>query len=655
MSAPGPGLDASWNAGLAMAAKQGLQFGQEIVFSYGPLGFLQSPYIWYSDLGLVAFVFSSVVYLSFCIALVWALQRTLPPLASAVVAFVLLAVVTVQEQPLLIAMIASLSLLVGEWRQRAIWAFVVLAASFAAVEALVKLSTGPIVVAVFVLALLGARARRLQVLAFAVLFLAELAILWALAGQGFAAIPDFLESTWEIASGYSGAMLREVDVAPWKVSAATAIAGVTTVALVVACARAGFGDRRARWAGALAMAIAAFTVFKEGVVRTDAGHLNLYFSTAGVLWLAIPWARAHWPLMLGGAVAIVAIGLPVRPAGLPANFDPVANVRFASDQLRTAFSGSRRADLIAAGRAGMTATYSLEPQALAALGDRTVAIEPWEVGVAWAYELPWSPLPVFQDYSAYTPALDRLNAAAAESPSGPERILRENPLLVFPEFPTAELDNRYPGWDPPEQQRAVLCNFVPVQTSERWQVLSRIPDRCGDPRSLGTVEASSGETVAVPRPRPGEVVFARIGGAGVSGLERVTTLLTHAETRRLARRLPQLPAAAGNRRRRPAAARQRAVRGSRAVRDRSPGAHHRPHRDRRGAQLRVLRDAGELRLTRAASRRPRPAGARTCRARRAAARRPASRRRCRGRPRRSPPRWRGRRRWRRDRRRRRRR
>ena len=37
----------------------------------------------------------------------------------------------------------------------------------------------------------------------------------------------------------------------------------------------------------------------------------------------------------------------------------------------------------------------------------------------------------------------------------------------------------------------------------------------------------------VPAPGPGEVVFARIGGAGVSGLEKVQTFLFHAGSRHL--------------------------------------------------------------------------------------------------------------------------
>jgi hypothetical protein len=533
MNAPGAGLDPSWNAGLTMAAHDGLRFGREIVFSYGPLGFLQSPYIWYSGLGVLAFLFTAAVYLGFCVALVWALGRVLPLLLGAVLAFLLIGALPPLEQALLLAVIASLALLERERPPRALDAFVVGAATFAAIEALVKLSTGPTIAAVFLLALVGARAGGRRIAAYLVLFVVELLALWLLAGQRLDAIPDFLANTREIVSGYSSAMIREVDVAHWKVVVASIAAAITTLALVAACAAGRFRDRRALYAGAGLMAIAAFSIFKEGVVRTDAGHLSLYFATACVLWIAIPWTRARWPWLLAGAAAIALAGLPVRTAGTPTNLDPVANVRDAAEQVRNLFSPGRRADLIAAGRAGMKATYRLDPQTRAALRGGTVAIEPWEAGVAWAYELDWNPLPVFQNYSAYTAGLDRLNAETIESPKGPERILRENPLQVLPEFPTQDLDSRFSGWDPPEQQRAVLCNFAPLHTTERWQVLGRMPDRCGESRPAGSVEAGEGEAVDVPVPRQGEAVFVRIHGAGVGGLERITTALFHARVRHL--------------------------------------------------------------------------------------------------------------------------
>lgn len=531
MNPPGPGLDPSWNAGLAMAAEQGLQFGREIVFSYGPLGFLQGQYLWYGDLGLLAFLFSASVYLAFCLALVWALQRALPLPLAAAVAFVLVGVLPFLEKSLLLAVIAALALLETERPRRTLDVFVVAAASFAAVEALIKLSTGPILVAIFLLALVGARAGRLRIAAFLGLFAVEALLLWLLAGQSLAAIPDFLTNTREVISGYSSAMIREVDVAPWKVTVASIAAGAISAGLVAATTAGRFRDRRALWAAAALMGVAAFTVFKEGVVRTDAGHLSLFFSAACILWIAIPWTPARRLWLLGGVVAIVLAGVPVRPPGLPTNLDAVDNVRYAFDQARNLLSPSRRAEAMALGRAGMKATYRLDRETRAALSGRTVAIEPWEVGVAWAYDLDWKPLPAFQNYTAYTEGLDRLNAEAVEDPAGPERILRENPLLVFPEFPTRDLDGRFIGWDPPAQARAVLCNFAPLHTTRRWQVLGRIPERCGEPQLITVAEASEGEIVPVPAPRRGEAVFARVDGAGVGGLERISTLLFRARVR----------------------------------------------------------------------------------------------------------------------------
>jgi hypothetical protein len=533
MNPPGPGLDGSWNAGLAIAAEGGLQFGRDVVFSYGPLGFLQSPYVFYGDLGVVAFIFKAGVYLGFCLGLVWALQRALPLWLAAVISFVLVAILPLLEQSLLVAVLAALALLEEERSPRVLGAFVFLGASFAAVEALVKLSSGPVVVAILFLALIGARAGWLRIAAFLGLFVVEALGLWLLAGQSLGAIPDFLANTREVISGYGGAMIREVDVAPWKVTVASIAAAGISIGLVAACGVGRFRDRRAHWAAAALMGIASFTIFKEGMVRADAGHLSLFFSAACVLWIAIPWTPQRRLWLLGGGAAIALIGLPVRPPGMPTNLDAVANVRYAFDQARNLVSPSRRKEAMRAGRSGMRATYRLDPATRASLRGRTVAIEPWEVGVAWAYGLEWEPLPVFQDYSAYTAELDRLNAETVEDPDGPERILRENPLLVFPEFPTRDLDSRFFGWDPPEQQRAVLCNFAPLRTTERWQILSRIPDRCGEPRPAGSVEASAGESVAVPAPRPGEVVFTRIEGAGVEGLEKISTLLFHARVRRL--------------------------------------------------------------------------------------------------------------------------
>jgi hypothetical protein len=326
-------------------------------------------------------------------------------------------------------------------------------------------------------------------------------------------------------------MLGQQEIAAWKVTIATLAAAVVAVGLVAANALGRYGDRRARIAAMALMGIAAFAVFKEGVVRPDADHLSLFFSTACVLWIAIPWTKARWQWLVAGAAAIAVMGAPVRPSGLASNLNAVANLSYATGQFHTLLSGSRRAELIDKGRFAMGVSYGLDVQTFLALSGHTVAIEPWEIGVAWSHQLDWDPLPVFANYQAYTSKLDKANADKVESPTGPDRILRENVLAVTPEWSTGDLDDRYPGWDPPAQARAILCNFVPLHTTIRWQVLGRTPNRCGPPQLIRTVEADPGETVPVPSPGRDQVVFVRIYGAGVSGLERLSSFLVRARIR----------------------------------------------------------------------------------------------------------------------------
>ncbi|HWH21387.1 MAG TPA: hypothetical protein VN671_12690 [Solirubrobacterales bacterium] len=533
MNPPGVGLDASWNAGLAMGAHDGLHWGTELVWTYGPLGFLQTQLVWFTDQTVLTFLYQGLLHVIFCLGLVWALRRRLPLL----------------ELSLLSAVIASFWLLEpgggeaepGEagaaarpdWRSgRRLDLLVVLAATFAAPAALIKLSTGPLVPVVLLIALIGARVGARRVALFVAVFAAELLVLWLLAGQSLGDVPAFIQRSIQISEGYSSAMLRSTEVAAWKVAGATLGAVVISIGLVVVAWLAPYRDRRGRWAGTLLVALAAFAIYKEGVVRVDAGHLTVYFANACILWIAVGFAPGRRWFVPAVALLVFVASLPLRPAGTEHNLNPFDNLHYAFDQARNLASPGRRAAAMEDGRRGLKATYALEPGALAALRGHSVAVEPWEAGAAWAYHLDWLPQPIFQNYSAYTSALDRMNAATIESPDGPERLLRENAQVVDAEFPTPDIDNRFMGWDPPEQARAVLCNFAPLYTSERWQVLGRTPDRCGPERSLGSVQADPGQTVPVPTPEPGTVVFARVSGVGVSGLlERAQNFFLHARSR----------------------------------------------------------------------------------------------------------------------------
>jgi hypothetical protein len=71
----------------------------------------------------------------------------------------------------------------------------------------------------------------------------------------------------------------------------------------------------------------------------------------------------------------------------------------------------------------------------------------------------------------------------------------------------------------------MLCHFRALRTTQRYQVLGRVPNRCGRPRLLRSTPAEYGQQVGIPRP-PGrdDIVFARIHGAAPTGVEALRTL-----------------------------------------------------------------------------------------------------------------------------------
>ena len=108
---PGAGLDASWGAGLYMAVHQGLDFGPGIVYTYGPLGFLFNPVLWYDGLATISFLFGSILWMTLAISLVWSVRRSLGAIPAVLIAFAALALLPTMEYAIAIAVVWSLAVL----------------------------------------------------------------------------------------------------------------------------------------------------------------------------------------------------------------------------------------------------------------------------------------------------------------------------------------------------------------------------------------------------------------------------------------------------------------------------------------------------------------------------------------------------------------
>ncbi|MBV9838391.1 MAG: hypothetical protein JO156_09735, partial [Solirubrobacterales bacterium] len=192
---PGPSGDASWGAGLELALRGGISFGNQAVFTYGPLGFLSVNPLWFFHLGELSFAYLVVVRVGLAAALLAGARRTFGGLTAFVLAAVV-AAVDEQLPELTIALIVTVLLATSPVRRRR--SVVVLGAlgAFAALEVLNKVSYGVgIGTMTVVLALTLPGRRREYLTATAAGFVVAFALLWAVLGQDFAALPDFIRNS----------------------------------------------------------------------------------------------------------------------------------------------------------------------------------------------------------------------------------------------------------------------------------------------------------------------------------------------------------------------------------------------------------------------------------------------------------------------------
>src|SRR5437868_9859385 len=87
---PLPGLDGSWKIGLHLAAVHGLVFGREVIFTYGPLGFLTQPLAVDTLTGALSIAFSLLAWFALAAAVLAAARRGFPTAAALVLTYLVL-------------------------------------------------------------------------------------------------------------------------------------------------------------------------------------------------------------------------------------------------------------------------------------------------------------------------------------------------------------------------------------------------------------------------------------------------------------------------------------------------------------------------------------------------------------------------------------
>ena len=515
------GPDSSWQAALQMAVAHGVGFGAHFAFTYGPLGFLSVPTLWFPGLGALALFYALAVRVSLAAALFAGARHSYGTGPALLIALLVSSASPEQVAANYTSLEPVAFLVLAVWvvdrvaDERRLRLAVALGGALAGLELLGKLSVGIEITALAVVMALCARGRRREHIALVACGLVAVLLAgWLVTGQELSALPEYLRNSEQIVGGYAAALGYEQPTLGWEYTAAWV---AFAFGLIGALQMGGTGSPRRRWGILLLWLLFCFFEFKEGFVRHDSDHAPVFFIALMGGFLAIGWARGRRGLGLAMSAALFVFALASDAASLASILRPGPDVSSAVGQIAEVVSGSKSTALTAAGRSAVRSAYPLTPATLGLLRGHSVDVEPYEADIAWAYDLHWQPLPVIQSYSAYTPTLDQLNATALASSAAPQRILRTL---------EAGVDGRYQPFDDPATTRALLCHYRELQRTSSLQVLARRGNRCSPPHLLARISAGWNQAVAVPAPpNTHSFVFVSIRGVQVGGLESLGALL----------------------------------------------------------------------------------------------------------------------------------
>jgi hypothetical protein len=432
----------SWEAVLAYAASCHLQWGKEIIFTYGPLGFLNSDYYWgylFWPSILWAFGFAMIA-----VAVFFRLSKRIPlgfrivlllvlPFAAAPLNFHL------GFDPVYFLAIAALSISAfPEERPSLRWLLLVgmtlgilcqIKFTFFIYSAL----------SIFFVSLAQLQQRKWREFAFLFgsIFFTFLGT-WLAMGQNISHLVEYFHMSFKVAGGYTSALSLSTEPLVFTFGLATGFLLLLTIFFYWLASTKSL----TRFLRICIVGMGAFLAWKEGFVRSDQ-HIYVFFVYAFLLFTLMPAFALTSTEKLPRYASLFSI------AGLL-----ISGTFFLSPQSQYISAAGQSlfpkfSDSFSAFFSPLWYRSALErqleqfrrnasiPTIRATVGGSSVGVLNYDQDVAILNQLNYMPHPVFQSYSAYTPELQYLNLQFFSTDKAPEYIL----------WKYGTIDHRFPTLD----------------------------------------------------------------------------------------------------------------------------------------------------------------------------------------------------------------
>lgn len=450
-------LDPSWVIGLNQAVAQKLQFGQELIFTFGPYAaiYTKAFHPATNHLEILGSIYLSALYI-FALLLVIKRVNFVLPLGVCI----LFAGFITHLDPVFY----SYALIVGIycWQSNSAksnWRGLFITGLLFSGFGLYPLIKGPIFVLYLPIAFLSTflfiwQRRWLEAAIIPAAIAFTMICFWLYANQNLSNLPNYFIYLGLLIDGFSQAMSSAGNI--WEIFAYVGISGLIVAYIINKC--------RFEMKGIyllLVFGLYLFVSFKAGFVRHD-GHALMSgeaLMLASLLVVSILPSRSGYVLLLLALAVFLKIEADYKPELTNATFEQIqrtyrstwegAKVRiFEPKKITNEFEQT---------------LHSLNQLTSLPKLSGTSDIYPFDQAYLISSGNSWNPRPVFQSYHAYTDKLANKNKAFLESANAPDNVF----------FRIESIDGRFPAGDDGASWPTLLSKYQASTTAGQYLVLKK--------------------------------------------------------------------------------------------------------------------------------------------------------------------------------------
>lgn len=470
ISAPLPDLDQSYQVVLEYARIHDFQFGRDIVFTFGPLGFLNAEVsqglLLYNRI-LFALAWSGMVaWSTICLA-----RQMSGPMKFVFLVWFLVYSHSGGLHAFLVIAYGCMILMGEVWENKATAAAFLITFALLALNKFTFFMAVTVSIILCVLVQIGKRNIKSSfviMIFYGVVFIA----LWSFAGQHLENLLPWLRGSFEIADGYTDAMTIFPKVSVLTFSTVALLMFLAALLVVFQTARLNYSS-----IGILLVTITnVFLTWKNGFVRADAHTMGF------ILFLPLVFSvllneklqktmhrkpRLYVATFFMGVVLLCNWAADFQSPGIMLTkvIDWPSYMIGNSRLILHSFTGRWENCFESLRMSQQMKQVPDLPIARSIVGKAPVDVINYTQWAALANNLNYHPRPVIQGYSAYTPYLQDLNLSFYQSENRPQYVL----------FRMETIDERFPALDDAALLPYILRNYKPVAKDGDFLVLQASP------------------------------------------------------------------------------------------------------------------------------------------------------------------------------------